>query len=71
MDGLIGQSRLLEITGLRQKAALRRHLKLAGIPFREVAGTIVTTEAAITATLTGRAKKKKEPSEPNWSTVDE
>ena len=69
-DGLIAQDRLLEMTGLRQKAALRRHLKRAGIPFREVAGKIVTTEEAITATLTGRAKKKK-AAEPNWGPCDE
>lgn len=67
MDGIIGQDRLMELTGLRQKAALRRHLRRAGIPYREIGGRILTTEEAFTATLVGRAKKKKGP---NWSAVD-
>lgn len=68
MDGIISQERLSELTGLRQKAALRRHLRRAGIPFREVGGRILTTEDAFTATLTGRAKNKK--TAPNWDALD-
>lgn len=58
-DSLINQDRLTELTGLRQKAALRRHLRKAGIPFREVGGRLFTTEQAITATLVGREKKEQ------------
>ena len=61
MDGIVSQSRLMELTGLRQPAALRRHLKRAGVPFRVVNGKILTTEEAITATLVGRAKKTRGP----------
>jgi len=63
---VLSQDRLLELTGLRQKAALRRHLRKAGVPFREIGGRILTTEEAFTATLVGRAKKKKGP---NWDAL--
>jgi len=66
MDNIIEQSRLMELTGLRQKAALRRALRRAGIPFKEVAGRLLTTEEAFTASLVGRGKKKKEP---NWGAI--
>lgn len=61
MDGIVSESRLFELTGLKQRAALRKHLKRAGIPFRVVNGRILTTEEAFTATLVGRAKPKKGP----------
>ena len=61
MDGIISQERLGELTGLTQKAALLRHLRNAGIPFREINGRILTTEEAITAALVGRAKKRQGP----------
>lgn len=54
---VLSQTALLELTGLRQKAALRRHLKRAGIPFRELGGRIVTTEEAFNDTLVGRGNK--------------
>ena len=60
-DGIVSQSRLMELTGLRQPAALRRHLKRAGVPFRVVNGKILTTEEAITAAMVGRGKKNKGP----------
>jgi hypothetical protein len=56
---------LLKLTGLQQKAALRRHLRAAGVPFRELNGRITTTEEAFTASLVGRDKKKN--AEPNWN----
>jgi len=65
---MIGQDELLKLTGLSQRAALRRHLKKAGIPFKELNGRILTTEEAITASLVGRAKKKTQP---NFSALDE
>lgn len=64
---ILNQQALLELTGLRQKAALRRHLRKAGIPFREIGGRIVTTEAAFDAALSGRDKKKNEP---RWGAAD-
>lgn len=59
IGGVLEQDDLLRLTGLRQKAALRRHLRKAGIPFRELNGRITTTEEALTAALVGRDKKKK------------
>lgn len=52
------QERLLELAGLTQKAALRRHLRKAHIPFRELNGRIFTTQAALDAAMVGREKKK-------------
>ena len=52
-----------------QKAALRRHLRKAGIPFKELNGRILTTQGALDAAMVGHAKKKK-ASEPNWSALD-
>lgn len=57
-DGILTQSDLMEVTGLRQRAALRRHLKRAGIPYRELGGRITTTVEAFNATLVGREKNK-------------
>ncbi len=65
---MIGQDELLKLTGLSQRAALRRHLKKAGIPFKELNGRILTTEEAITASLVGRAKKKTQP---NFAALDD
>lgn len=58
MDSIITQERLMELTKLRQKAALRRALRLAGIPFKECAGVIFTTQGALDAVMVGREKKK-------------
>jgi hypothetical protein len=65
---ILTQADLLRLTGLTQKAALRRHLRKQGIPFREPGGRITTTEEAFTAILVGRAKNKK--AEPNWAALD-
>lgn len=59
MDGLIGEDRLMEVTGCKQRGALVRHLNRAGIPFRVVNGRILSTESAITAVLVGRSSAKK------------
>jgi hypothetical protein len=59
MDNIIPQSRLMELTGLRQKAALRKALRRAGIPFKECAGVIFTTQGALDASMVGRAKKNE------------
>jgi len=66
---VLSQEQLLELTGLRQRAALRRHLRRAGIPFRELGGRILTTVDAFNATLYGRAKNKK--AEPNFGALDD
>jgi hypothetical protein len=58
LDGILTQERLMELAGLRQKSALRRHLRKAGIPFREIGGRILTTVEAFNATLVGREKNK-------------
>src|SRR5690348_8621752 len=58
-DGIIAQSRLMELAGVRQKAALRRHLRKACIPFRELNGRIFTTQAALDAAMVGREKNQK------------
>jgi len=65
---MIGQDELMDLAGLKQKSALRRHLKKAGIPFKELNGRILSTEEAITASLVGRAKKKTQP---NFAALDE
>jgi hypothetical protein len=61
MEGMsiITQDDLLKLAGLTQKAALRRHLRKAGIPFRELNGRILTTQSAIDAAMVGRAKDQK------------
>lgn len=56
---VLEQEDLLRLTGLKQKAALRRHLRHAGIPFRELNGRITTTEGAMTASIVGRGKTTK------------
>ena len=58
---MIDQDELMNLAGLKQKSALRRHLKRAGIPFKELNGRIITTEEALTASLIGRAKTTKGP----------
>ncbi len=65
---MIGQDELMDLAGLKQKSALRRHLKKAGIPFKEINGRILTTEEALTASMIGRARKKTQP---NFSHLDE
>ena len=67
MDGLIGEERLMEVTGCKQRGALSRHLRKAGIPFKVVNGHILSTEAAITAALVGRTNAKKKG--PNFDAV--
>jgi hypothetical protein len=61
MDSIIEQGRLMKLAGVRQKAALRRHLRKAGIPFKELAGNIFTTQTALDAAMVGHAKKTKGP----------
>ena len=55
---IVTQDKLLELAGLRQKAALRRHLRKACIPFKEMNGRIFTTQAALDAAMVGREKNR-------------
>ena len=61
MDTIIEQSRLLQISGLKNRSALRKHLRRAGIPFKEIAGNIITTQGALDAAMVGHARKTKGP----------
>lgn len=67
MDSIIEQSRLMEVVGVRQKAALRRALKAARIRYHETNGRIWTTEEALNAPLVGR--EKKEQRGPNFAHI--
>lgn len=61
-DGIITHERLLEIAGLPPTArisTLRKALREAHLPFKEVNGRLLSTESAITAALVGRAKEKR------------
>jgi len=52
----------MELTRLRQRAALRKALRNAGIPYKEVNGVVFTTEGALDAAMVGHAKtKRREP----------
>lgn len=61
---IVVQEQLFELAGLStgaHRSTLRRALRKAGIPFKELNGKIFTTEEAITASLVGYAKKSKGP----------
>ncbi len=64
-DTIITEERLLEVTGLKQRAALRRHLRRAGVPFKQINGRLLTTQGALDASMVGNAKKTK--ATPNWN----
>ena len=68
VDSIITQDRLMELAGVRQKAALRKALRRAGIPFKELNGRILTTQGALDAAMVGHAKDKK--AEPNFGALD-
>jgi predicted nucleotidyltransferase len=59
MNQIIRETELLELSGLSQRSALRKALKKAGIPFKELAGVLFTTQAAIDAALVGRGNDTK------------
>lgn len=67
MGPIIDQDQLLQLAQLSSKAALRRHLKRSGIPFRELNGRLFTTVDAMTAVLVGPRQQK--PQEPNWDAI--
>jgi hypothetical protein len=59
LDQIVEQARLMELTGLKQRAALRKALRRAHIRFHETNGRIWTTQSAIDAPLVGREQKDK------------
>lgn len=61
---IVTEQELLTLFRLKQRAALRRHLRKSGIPFKEPHGVIFTTTGAIDASMVGHAKKKATP---NWN----
>lgn len=70
---ILTHEKLLELAGLPANArisTLRKRLKKAGIPYREISGRIFSTDDAITALLVGKSKNAKRP-EPNWAALDE
>jgi hypothetical protein len=66
---IVDQDQLMKLAELSSKAALRKHLKRAGIPFGELNGKLYTTVDAMTARLVGRGQNKK-PAEPNWDAIN-
>jgi hypothetical protein len=64
---ILSQERLLKLTGLKQRAALRRHLRRAGVSFSEVNGRILATEEAFSARV---AHGKKKKAGINWGHLD-
>lgn len=56
---MIEQEALMRLARTRQKAALRRHLRKAAIPFKELNGRIFTTQSALDAAMVGREKNQK------------
>jgi hypothetical protein len=73
MSIFVTHEQLLELARLPAKtriATLRKALRKAGIPFKELAGRAFTTEQAITAALTGHGKKPQKAG-PNWAALDE
>ena len=64
MSAIVTEAELLAMLKLKQRAALRRHLRKAGIPFKEPNGVIFTTTGALDASMVGHAKKKATP---NWN----
>jgi hypothetical protein len=56
VEGIILEAELMALAGCSQRAALRRHLRRAGIPFKELNGHIITTHSALNAAMVGRDK---------------
>lgn len=58
---VITEAELLAATGLTRRTALARHLRAARIPFRTVAGKIITTSEAVTVAITGKKHNDNGP----------
>ncbi len=58
---MIKHEEIQEALGLKQTGAMKRALKKAGLPFKEVNGRLLAMNDAWTAAQVGRAKKKKGP----------
>lgn len=59
--GILTEPDLMEWSGIRQRAALRKELRRIGIPFREFGGKLTTTVDAFNAVLVGREKQNRGP----------
>jgi hypothetical protein len=59
MNGIIDEAELMRLAKTPQRAALRRRLRKAHIPFFDTGGNIWTTVEALNATLVGREKNQK------------
>lgn len=69
MSTIVTAQELMTLFRLKQRAALRRHLRKSGIPFKEVNGVIFTTQNTLDAAMVGHAKKKK--AGVNWDGIDD
>ncbi len=58
-SAIIDHDELSAMTGLSQMAALKRHLRKAGVRVKEVNGKLFTTTDALTESIMGRAKGQK------------
>ncbi len=67
-SAIIDHDELSAMTGLSQMAALKRHLRKAGVRVKEVNGKLFTTTDALTESIMGRAKGQKVG--PNWTALD-
>ena len=70
---LVTHEQLLELARLPAStriSTLRKALRRAGVPFKELAGRVFTTEQAITAALTSHGKQSKKPG-PNWGALND
>ena len=67
-SAIIDHDELSAMTGLSQTAAIKRHLRKAGVRVKEVNGRLFTTTAALTESIMGHAKWQKVG--PNWAALD-
>ena len=70
---LVTHEQLLDLAKLpptTRISTLRKALRRAGVPFKELAGRVFTTEQAITAALTSHGKQSKKPG-PNWDALND
>ena len=67
-SAIIDHDELSAMTGLSQTAALKRHLRKAGILYKEANGRLFMTTDALTQSIMGRAKRRR--TEPNCAALD-
>ncbi len=67
-SAIIDHDELSAMTGLSQTAALKRHLRKAGIRVKEANGRLFTTTDALTESIMGRSKRRK--TAPNFAAFE-